>query len=574
MSYQALYREWRPQTFADLVGQDHIRRILTNALAAGRVSHAYLFCGPRGTGKTSTAKILAKAVNCIQGPAPEPCNECTACARITSGDFLDVLEIDGASNRGIDEIRDLREKVQLAPAEGRYKVYIIDEVHMLTTEAFNALLRTLEEPPAHVIFIFATTEAHKIPLTILSRCQRLDFHNIALPVIVERLREVATEQGIAVEEKTLTLLAKKAEGSLRDALSLLDQCISLCAGSIDHGEVLAVLGMAAGEELETIVAALAQRNVVALLETINRLLDYGRDPRQLLRDLIGYFRNLILLKAGADGKGLVDVTAAQREFLAGQAEAFSLDQLLFIIELLAKTEDEIRWDTQPRVSLEVMAIRLLEKLEGDGEEITLSKGGIVESAPQPPKQKKPPAVPKEKPGDVIPKVGAVGSDTAPPQEPARKASGTSEKSVLKTPEPREETKGEVSSPPSLPQVFSLSVIKEQWPQVLAELKEEVDVPGLTLIEKGEPVKLKESRLTLSFSHAVYKEMVQDKYCDQVEAALKRVFDRELKLHCALISGGQEKEKEKEKEEENNLVQGVIDFFGPDLVQKKEGSPKI
>ena len=536
MKYQALYREWRPQTLADLVGQDHIRRILSNALSAGRVSHAYLFCGPRGTGKTSTAKILAKALNCVQGPAAEPCNECTACLRITAGDFLDVLEIDGASNRGIDEIRDLREKVQLAPAEGRYKVYIIDEVHMLTTEAFNALLRTLEEPPAHVIFIFATTEAHKIPLTILSRCQRLDFHNIALPVIVERLAKVARQQGVAVEEETLTLLAKKAEGSLRDALSLLDQCISLCADSIDHEEVLAVLGMAAGEELEALMAGLAQRDVVMLLATINRLLDYGRDPRQLLRDLIGCFRNLLLLKVGAAAETLLDATGAQRQFLLGQAEAFSLEQLLFIIELLAKTGDEIRWDSHPRVSLEIMVIKLLQGLERQGKEGTLK---IADASGQMPRQtrksRKAPIGEKELPG-------VAGVDTDVP------SSGQ-------------------SAPPS---ALSLALIQEKWPLVLAKLREKVDIPGLTLIEKGEPVKLKENRLTLSFSHAVYKDMVRDKYCDQLEAVLKKVFARELKLHCALDSPG----REDEREEGDNLVQGVIDFFGPDLVQEKKGTPKL
>lgn len=560
MSYQALYREWRPQTFADLVGQDHIRRILTNALAAGRVSHAYLFCGPRGTGKTSTAKILAKALNCVRGPAPEPCNECTACIRVTSGDFLDVLEIDGASNRGIDEIRDLREKVQLAPAEGRYKVYIIDEVHMLTTEAFNALLRTLEEPPAHVIFIFATTEAHKIPLTILSRCQRLDFHNIALPVIVGRLREVADKQGVGVEEETLSLLARKAEGSLRDALSLLDQCISLCAGSIDHEEVLAVLGMAAGEELEIIVTGLAQRDVMALLATINQLLDYGRDPRQLLRDLIGYFRNLLLLKVGAGGEGLLELTAPQREFLAGQAGAFSWEQLLSIIELLAKTEDEIRWDTQPRVSLEVMAIRLLQELEGAGEGKVFSGADIVEPAPQAPKLKEAPPVIKETPRAPIPKIGAVGNDAAPSKkEPTQKVSG-----------PPGEAAPKAAEPPPLPRDLSLAVIKKRWAGVLAEIQEEVDVPGLTLIEKGEPVELKGDRLTLAFTHDVYKDMVREKYCKPVEAALKRVFGRKLRLHCALAPT----EREDEKEGENNLVQGVIDFFGPQLVREKEGPPKL
>ncbi|NLK51426.1 MAG: DNA polymerase III subunit gamma/tau [Syntrophomonadaceae bacterium] len=257
MSYVALYREWRPQNFQNVVGQTHVTRTLLNALQQGRISHAYLFCGPRGTGKTSVAKILAKAVNCSEAQEGEPCNQCVSCRAIVEGSSLDVLEIDAASNRGIDEIRELRERVQYAPSGGRFRVYIIDEVHMLTTEAFNALLKTLEEPPSHVIFVLATTEAHKVPATILSRCQRFDFRRITPAELIERLKLVAEHQQIEISEEAIMAIVRAAEGGLRDALSLLDQCIGFATNAITLEEVNQVLGTVSEEFLRQAIDGLA-----------------------------------------------------------------------------------------------------------------------------------------------------------------------------------------------------------------------------------------------------------------------------------------------------------------------------
>ena len=357
MAYVALYRRWRPESFADLVGQEHISRTLSRAVTSGQTSHAYLFTGPRGTGKTSTAKILARALNCAEGPTLTPCGVCDSCRSISDGSSMDVFEIDAASNRGIDEIRDLRESVKFAPTEGHYKIYIIDEVHMLTTEAFNALLKTLEEPPERVIFILATTEPHKVPATIQSRCQRYDFHRITVTEIRDRLIYVCKESDIAAEEDALGIIAAQADGGMRDALSILDQCMALAEGTLTAERVQEALGLVGRAWIRRMAGEIAARDAAALIAQLSELLQSGRELKQVLAELAQHFRRLMI--AGVGGTvSAAELCAGDAEELRMDAAQFTQEEIMAILRRLNETMQELRTSPQPRIAVETLLIGL------------------------------------------------------------------------------------------------------------------------------------------------------------------------------------------------------------------------
>ena len=370
MDYQVSARKYRPGTFDDVIGQSHVVQTLMNSIATKRIAHAFLFSGTRGVGKTTVARILAKALNCEQGPTGTPCNTCANCREITQGTSVDVVEIDGASNTSVDDVREIRENVKFTPFRGQYRVYIIDEVHMLSNSAFNALLKTLEEPPAHVVFIFATTEIHKIPATILSRCQHYNFRRIAKAEIVQRLRHVADQDGLTIEDRSLMALARASEGSMRDGLSLLDQIIAFGGNTIRHEDLEALLGAVPQERIRAMVEAVIQQDSAKALQVIAALLDQGHDVRAYCADLVEYVRNMLVaavVPSGPELRSLIEATEEDLAQLARDAERFTVEQLQELFRMYAAAEDSLRVSAHPRFVLETTAVRatrLLRTAEG------------------------------------------------------------------------------------------------------------------------------------------------------------------------------------------------------------------
>ncbi len=371
MSYTALYRKFRPDTFEDVKGQDHIVKTLRNQIKADRIGHAYLFCGTRGTGKTTVAKILARAVNCEHPVDGNPCNECASCRAIASGASMNVIEIDAASNNGVDNIREIREEVAYPPTEGRYKVYIIDEVHMLSIGAFNALLKTLEEPPSYVIFILATTEAHKIPVTILSRCQRYDFRRISQETILKRLEDLMEKEQVDAEEKALRYVAKKGDGSMRDSLSLLDQCIAFYLGEkLTYDRVLEVLGAVDTDVFSELLRLVLAEQITDAIALLDRLILDGRDLTQFVNDFTWYLRNLMLLKASDDMEDILDISTENLAQLREEAAMIRNDTLMRFIRIFSELANSIRYSVNKRVMLEMALIKLC-KPEAEKDELSL-----------------------------------------------------------------------------------------------------------------------------------------------------------------------------------------------------------
>jgi len=515
---QALYRRWRPQTFSEVIGQEHVTRTLQNALRDGRVAHAYLFTGPRGTGKTSVARILAKAVNCLAEDGVKPCNRCSICQSITEGRSLDLIEIDAASNTGVDDVRDLREKVGFSPTECRYKVYIIDEVHMLSTAAFNALLKTLEEPPPHVIFVLATTEVHKVLPTILSRCQRFDFHRLSLKDLVGKLSRICQAEGIETKPGVLELIARSATGSFRDAESILDQLVAFTGGTITLEDVQALLGTVAESAVQELVDHVIAGDLKAGLHLINAVVDEGADPRQFTRQLLEYLRGLLLLQA--NNEALLNVSDATLARMRSQVNGLPPDRLIAVMRRFNDALVAMRPGWQSQLPLEMALVEVVlsyRGVEGEGDREVGRDRARMQSAP-------------EKPGASRMSAGA------PEMAPATSAQAHTPPATF---EP-------VKVPPEAPQTadreataIELKVVESRWPDVLQAVRAQ-NRSVEALLKDCQPVAVEEDVVTLRFFYPFHKQRIEDPRSKAVvESALTRVLGGIRRIRCVLMEKGAE-----------------------------------
>ena len=407
--YQVLARKWRPQQFDEVVGQDHVATTLKNSIEQNRLAHAYLFVGPRGIGKTSIARIFAKALNCVQGPTATPCDKCDNCREIANGNSLDVLEIDGASNNGVEQVRELRDTCRYTPARGKFKIYIIDEVHMLTSQAFNALLKTLEEPPAHVKFIFATTDPQKVLPTILSRCQRFDLRRIPSALLVKHLKKITKEEKVSIDDAALAAIARGAEGGMRDAESTLDQLIAFCGDKIAEKDVLSVFGLVAHEKIAALTDAIIDGDTNAALKTLKDLDEIGKDLQRLLADLLDHYRNLLVLTIGGAEADLIDGPDTELELLKKQAGRIDADAVLRIIDALAGAEGRLRYALSKRIYFEIALVRAIKARE------MISLDGVLKKLNALKNQLA--AIPDDEPATVPPLPPVLRSPSAPAATP-------------------------------------------------------------------------------------------------------------------------------------------------------------
>lgn len=559
MTYLALYRAWRPQTFSDVIGQEHITQTLQNALREGRFSHAYLFSGPRGTGKTSTAKIFAKAVNCEHVSTGEPCNQCRVCKGITDDSIMDVVEIDAASNRGVEEIRDLREKVKFTPTETKYKVYIIDEVHMLTTEAFNALLKTLEEPPAHVIFILATTEPHKLPLTIISRCQRFDFRRIATDKMMNLLMEISHSEGFEADKNALSMIARHSEGGMRDALSLLDQIFSFSGSQVKIEDVLKVIGTASYQAFSKMTKAIYENKTAHVLDMIHKWVQEGKDPERILEDLLYFYRDMLLYKSAPSLEEIKGKVILDPDFPL-VAQIYSDEQLYQVIETLNQYVNEMKRTNQTRILLELAIVKTARMMLNSQEESHSFLKDEIE-------------VLKSKVKDLEAQLEKLTNQNIQFQD--QTITDKNKKQNMKS----HRVSGKDQMLQKLKEL-SEQLSKEQyqnlleiWPKVLHAVKQKKVTVHAWFID-GEPVAVTDETIIIAFNNQMHRDTT-DKvdHRQLIEEVINEQTQKQYRILNIMkkdwVSIVHQQNEAEDDQGEDEIVKKAIDWFGEDLVEIKD-----
>ena len=522
MSYKALYRRFRPKVFEDVVGQDQAIAILKNQIASSNIAHAYLFTGTRGTGKTSTAKIFARAVNCLNTEDSNPCNQCAVCEGILTENIMDVIEIDAASNNGVDNVREIRENVKYPPSKGRYKIYIIDEVHMLSTGAFNALLKTLEEPPSYVIFILATTEPHKIPATILSRCQRFDFKPVKIIEIMKMLGSICEDLGLNYEEEALRLIALNSDGALRDALSILEQCISFTEDTLTYNNVVSILGMVNYEFIFNLVNKIAEKDTSSVLTLINQIIMEGKDIGQLMKDIISHFRSILLAKMNVEIDEIVSLPEERQNHLKEQGKLFTINQITSFIYSLSDIESKLKNSTQPRALIEVGVVGLCSK------ELDDSLEGLIERVRD---LEKIISSGEIKVNSMNRNIGASQKNNSNHMVYTQNKKAEDNKAAYNDNLKEKESVGSEESRNS-ETTLDFEAIKNNWQQVLEDLRKEKKASIQALLMEGNLVKLDKDVLFVSFKDGFgfHREALdKEKTKEYISGIIKRLTGQRIKL---------------------------------------------
>ena len=545
--HKALYRAYRPQTFKDVVGQEHIIKTLKNQIENGNVGHAYLFCGTRGTGKTSTAKIFARAVNCIDSVNEEPCNECEVCKDILNDNIMDVIEIDAASNNSVDDVREIRENVKYTPAKCKYKVYIIDEVHMLSQGAFNALLKTLEEPPSYVIFILATTEPHKIPATILSRCQRFDFKRVTVQDMSSRMKEICEDVNIEVDERALNLIARNSQGALRDALSILDQCMSFSDDKIEYKDVVDLLGTVNIEQLFEMAEYVIKEDTKKCLEILNEFVIWGKDIKNLIDDLIDHFRNLMICKVSTELDEIISLPEETIEQLKAQSNLIETNDIIRILNILSETQDNIKSSSNPRVLAEVSIMKLSQPMFDESKEALIKRLANLEA---------------------IIKSGNIKVTTDNSASTVESQDTTVVEN--KQPEVEEVYYEEVKSE-------DVKLVEKSWESILMNIKKDKNMPVYAILREAKDFNVYANDLYIIFddNFAFAKNKLNDpKTLGYIENVVRDTLNRSFSIKIILKSESKNINLEIEKVEKDKGEQILEKVFPKEILDIKESINEI